>query len=645
MLNNFKNKKHLISIFLLKTIIFLLIFLFILSSLTSCKIIDNSNLFHKNFILKLINLKNSFTIQKNSNTKITQQATSSTTSSSNISDATNLESKKINIFISESVPSFISSLLKQKIEFIFKNYNIIDSNLKNLPSSEQDLKNYDIIIDLTNAKYNLKNYLIYCFVTDFYSLDDNITLQNFKDYWYGNSNYIDDNILKNSGISLQENLSQKDEKYSDNTSSQTQKIAENAQSNSKLMETKLLMSEETYKIISKFFGECKNNNLEILKSYEIKNSLKNIKNSIAIIPFNDLTKELKVLNINGNSIFDKHFSYLTYPFSFSIEINGNDLNNSSKLKEIFENSFYSNMDPNKLTVVNMSGVTALVRGVANKMDKKGILYPGIKIADTLKNADIVHISNEVSFKENANASQKGTTFCSKPEYIELLKYVGANLIELTGNHLNDFGSKYLEYTLKIYDSLGWKYFGGGANIDEAKKPALFNINGNKIAFLGFNQFGPDYDWATKTMAGSAPPDDNYYIDEIKQLKKEGYAVIFTFQYEESYNYYPLEEQIKDFRKMRDAGADIVSGSQAHQPMGFELTDKGLICYGLGNLFFDQMQSIGTRQGFIAKHIFYDGKYISTQIIPTIIDDYCQPRLMTESEKIQFLKTLFDVSIK
>jgi poly-gamma-glutamate capsule biosynthesis protein CapA/YwtB (metallophosphatase superfamily) len=303
------------------------------------------------------------------------------------------------------------------------------------------------------------------------------------------------------------------------------------------------------------------------------------------------------------------------------------------------------MDPDKMAVVNMTGVTALVRGVANRMDAKGLLYPGEKIADTLKNGDIIHTSNEISFKEGCNAGQSGTTFCSKPEYIELLKYVGINLVELTGNHLNDFGSSFLEGTIKMYNELGWKYFGGGPNLALSKNPALYEINGNKIAFIGFNQFGPEYDWATRTNAGSAPPDNAYFLSKIKSLKEAGYNVIFTFQYEESYNYFPLDKQVEDFRIIRDAGADIVNGSQAHQPMGFEITKDGLICYGLGNLFFDQMQSIGTRQGIIAKHIFYNGRHISTQLIPTIIDDYCQPRLMDETEKKELLRSLFEASLK
>jgi poly-gamma-glutamate synthesis protein (capsule biosynthesis protein) len=57
-----------------------------------------------------------------------------------------------------------------------------------------------------------------------------------------------------------------------------------------------------------------------------------------------------------------------------------------------------------------------------------------------------------------------------------------------------------------------------------------------------------------------------------------------------------------------------------------------------------MQSIGTRQGLIAKHVFYNNRYIGTQFIPTIIEDYCQPRLMNLEEKANFLEIIYNSSI-
>ncbi|MHB1376208.1 MAG: CapA family protein [Candidatus Humimicrobiaceae bacterium] len=529
----------------------------------------------------------------------------------------------VRLLIKDAVPAFALAALSHEAKNLFNGVNITEEK-ESATATSTDA--YDIVADIGSPQSDSKNFLIYCAVTGFFNICDNISVSDFKKYWDGISQTIGSlsevvEVGKNGG------------KYS----------SKNTYSSSS--QTVLFLTLETKKILSAVYGVPKNTNIQTVNSNEIQAGIENNSNSFAIVPFEELRKELKVLNIDGKSVFDKEFSYESYPFSFSILFKGENIEKASGLKEAFENSFYSNRDSSKMAVVNMTGVTAMVRGVANRMDAKGVLYPGEKIADTLKNGDIIHTSNEISFKKDCNAGQNGTTFCSKPEYIELLKYVGINLVELTGNHLNDYGSNFLDDTIKMYDALGWKYFGGGSNLALSRNPALYEINGNKIAFLGFNQFGPEYDWATRTSAGSAPPDNNYYINKVKSLKEAGYSVIFTFQYEESYNYFPLDSQVEDFRMIRDAGADIVSGSQAHQPMGFEITKDALICYGLGNLFFDQMQSLGTRQGIITKHIFYGGRHISTQLIPTIIDDYSQPRLMDETEKKELLKSLFEASIR
>ena len=599
---------------------------FMILSLVSCGFINNQDA-DKSIHESVTNQNNNNS--STSNPETGEAGNSTERDKTDAADKKEEDQKQTTILIKNTVPSFAAATIKHEIKNIFSDANVTEGE------TAGESKNYSIIVDVAAPDISTENYIIFCAVTNFYSLCDDISVEEFKEYWDGNSKSIGNlsELVKVGG-----NI-----KNSDTDSSTTSSGYVNDLNND--TGTVLFLTEETEKIISVVFGDKKNNNIKIVSSGEIENSLENNPNSFAVIPFEELRKELKVLNIDGKSVFDKDFSYKSYPFSFSIGFGGYDSGKTANLKEAFEKIFFSNMDQDKMAVVNMTGVTALVRGVANRMDSKGILYPGEKIADVLKNADITHISNEISFKEDCNAGQGGTTFCSKPGYIELLKSVGADLIELTGNHLNDYGPQYLESTLKIYDELEWKYFGGGANLALSKEPALYEINGNKIAFLGFNQFGPSYDWATRNSAGSTPPDNPYYISEIKRLKEQGYNVIFTFQYEESYSYSPLDKQVEDFRMMRDAGADIVNGSQAHQPMGFEITRDSLICYGLGNLFFDQMQSLGTRQGIIAKHIFYSGKYISTQLIPTIIDDYCQPRLMNDAEKKEFLRSLYEASFK
>ncbi len=97
--------------------------------------------------------------------------------------------------------------------------------------------------------------------------------------------------------------------------------------------------------------------------------------------------------------------------------------------------------------------------------------------------------------------------------------------------------------------------------------------------------------------------------------------------------------------LSDAGSVIVSGSQSHFPQGFSFRGNGFVHYGLGNLFFDQMDYpvVGTRREFYDKHFFYNGKYINTQLLTGLLEDYAQPRPMTAEERVQFLSEIFNAS--
>ena len=103
--------------------------------------------------------------------------------------------------------------------------------------------------------------------------------------------------------------------------------------------------------------------------------------------------------------------------------------------------------------------------------------------------------------------------------------------------------------------------------------------------------------------------------------------------------------MEDFRGLAEAGAVIVSGSQAHKPQAFDFFGSNFIHYGVGNLFFDQMDIPvkGTRQEFLDRHVIYDGRYISTELKTAMLEDYARPRPMTEDERQQLLQDMFIAS--
>ncbi len=239
---------------------------------------------------------------------------------------------------------------------------------------------------------------------------------------------------------------------------------------------------------------------------------------------------------------------------------------------------------------------------------------------------------------------KGLVFCSRSKYIKLLEDVGTDVVELSGDHFGDWGPDSVLFTLDLYKKEGWKVYGGGANIDEARKPALFEHNGNKIAFIGCNAKPKGYATASKTAPGAIHCDMDQMAADVKQLRADGYLPIVTFQHLEYYAYTANPILQKDFRQMADAGATIVSGSQAHQPQAFEFKDGALLHYGLGNLFFDQTnQGDAPRTAFIDRHVFYEGRLISTELLTIYLVDLARSRPMTLPERQQLLQTIFKAS--
>ncbi len=406
---------------------------------------------------------------------------------------------------------------------------------------------------------------------------------------------------------------------------------------------KIYLSNETLLTFEGLFGAADEQNVVGVSQETLVDVAWADQPAYAIVPFDELEPRWKVLELDGISPIRNTFVAEEYGLQVRFGLNG-----SSQAIEQFLRLVdwpTTNRDPARLTILAMTGVTALTRGTAAKMDSQGVDYPGLLVGDWLRDADLTHVSNEVSFAESCPTPDPFTAdmrFCSAPKNLTLLEDVGVDLVELTGNHVNDWGNEALLYTLDLYQARNWPTFGGGRNLDEALRAVTLEHNGNLIAFLGCNPTGPAQAWATENSPGAAPCDTETLYAEVERLRADGYNVVFTFQWFEGTALLPAQRDA--FREVIDAGADIVSGSQAHQPMGFDFYNGGFIHYGLGNLFFDQMQSLALRQEFIDLHVFYDGRHISTELRTALLEDYAQPRPMTAEERLAFLADIFAKSL-
>lgn len=394
--------------------------------------------------------------------------------------------------------------------------------------------------------------------------------------------------------------------------------------------------------------------LSVLPSYDdLIEKLEESDKNIALVGFESVDYRVKVLEFNEKyyledisgcvqlEIFVKKDSKVK---DFIIDVLGKNIAGENEA-----------LDVSSLVKVNMGGVVAMSRALAAKIDNSGdYKYPARDLGNFLSDADLTHVSNEASFVPGCSV-YSGMRFCSRPEYIETLTFSGVDIVELTGNHNNDYGAEYNTDTIEKYKELGMRYFGGGLDSEDASKILYEEVDGFKLAFVGYNYYDTIYQ--SSALAGEERAGANSYSvskleSDINEAKENADIVIVTFQFQECYSYpasdviYPIcykplsvPDQRVVFREAIDLGANIVVGTQAHQPQTYELYGDGVIFYGLGNLFFDQSIWIGTRQGIILSHYFYNGKHIQTKLNPTYMESDLIPRLATEEEGDLLLRLL------
>lgn len=398
----------------------------------------------------------------------------------------------------------------------------------------------------------------------------------------------------------------------------------------------LISEDETDALTSVFGAEPDGDHIKALPRSEIYLD-PNLAGAWMIVPFEDIEPRRKVIFLDGADILYNQFDPDIWPLTAVIgEVpegtSGTDLP-------------VSNRDASKLTNLVLTGVTAMVRATATYMDLDP-LYPASLIREPLINADILHVNNEVPFASVCVIQDHyaGLVFCSKPAYMALLKDIGTDVVELDGDHFQDYGDEAVELTLDMYDEAGIPYYGGGHNKNEAQQPLIISHNGNTFGFLGCNGKEIGYAAASDTRPGAVHCDIDLMEQQIAVLRKQGIIPIVTFQHLEVFQEKPVDSVRADFEAVRDAGAVIVSGSQSHIPMEFDVSSTNFVHYGLGNLFFDQAFFLPeTAQAFIDRHVFYDGRYINTELLTIRFTNAALSHYMDTADRTELLSRIFKVS--
>lgn len=307
-------------------------------------------------------------------------------------------------------------------------------------------------------------------------------------------------------------------------------------------------------------------------------------------------------------------------------------------------------------------------------------------APTLKKADILFGQLEAIFAERPIPQRNSTWpgMYSHPENVSALTSAGFDVLSLAGNHVLDCGESAMFDTIDLLKKNRITPIGAGKNIDEARKPALFERNGTKVAFLAYCSVLPLGYEARQDRSGAVPIRvSTSYAQESWQPGTPPRVITLA-------NMEDLEAMKEDIAKARsladvvvvsqhwgihylagliamyqkevayaaiDAGADLILGHHPHILKATEVYKGKMIFYSLGNFALDIPVGLmidhksPERYGFeidpeyptypfppdcrktmIVKCVISDKKVAKVSFLPALINKLGQPEVLPRSDK-------------
>ncbi len=247
--------------------------------------------------------------------------------------------------------------------------------------------------------------------------------------------------------------------------------------------------------------------------------------------------------------------------------------------------------------------------------------------DLIKGADLAIANFENPAPNQATWHTKGTRFSADPTLIGGLVNAGIDYVSIANNHIGDAGDLGILQTIANLKKHGLAYSGAGKDLAAARKPAMLEANGIKVAVLGYDAIAPAY-FAGTGETGSSQLSLKRARNDIKNARKAGADLVIVFpHWGVEYRRMPFAAQQQLARDIIDAGADMIIGNHAHWAAAVEVYKGKPIWYALGNFVFDQTWSEPTMEGVTLELTFHGKGLVQVRMRPHIILDKAQPNFL------------------
>lgn len=238
--------------------------------------------------------------------------------------------------------------------------------------------------------------------------------------------------------------------------------------------------------------------------------------------------------------------------------------------------------------VALAGDTMLGRGVARALTTsppQALVAPEVRAA--MDQADLVVLNLECCISERGrpwDAPGKPFFFRAPPRAVELLVLLGVDCVTLANNHALDYGVDALLDTLVYLDAAGIAVVGAGADLEQARQPAVLGASGLRVAVVGVTDHppdfsaGPDRPGVAFADLGRAVPD--WLLQTVRAADAD--VLLVSPHWGPNMTTAPVRHVRRAATALVDAGATLVAGHSAHVPHGV----AGRVLYDLGDFLDD-----------------------------------------------------------
>lgn len=219
-----------------------------------------------------------------------------------------------------------------------------------------------------------------------------------------------------------------------------------------------------------------------------------------------------------------------------------------------------------------------------------------------------------------------------------------NVLSLANNHVFDYGARAFCRTVQLLEQNGMSHTGAGLNIADARRPAVVEANGLKVAVLAYGWSFIQCVTAGRRTYGTAPLNRRIILQDLRSARRQADVIIISMHWGYERELYPLPSQRCLAHKLIDAGADLIIGHHPHVLQGIERYGRGAIAYSLGNFCFADpgyFEAWGGRDRYsaILKCSFSPRGLEGVEIIPTVANESFQPVPLDGFEKEEALAWL------